>query len=35
MDGTLVGHVLIAALNLATALVAYWSGRRNGRNGRK
>ena len=31
MDSTVVGHVLIAVLNLATALVAYRSGRRNGR----
>lgn len=29
----LAGHIVIAALNLATALVAYFSGRRNGRNG--
>lgn len=34
MDGTTLGHVLIAVLNLVTAVVAYRSGRRNGRNGR-
>lgn len=33
MDGTFVGHAVIAVLNLVTALVAWKSGQRNGRNG--
>lgn len=34
MDGTVVGHVLIAVLNLLTALVSWTAGKRRGKNGK-